>query len=122
MKKLILNLNALVSVKIKDKECVTDLVYREAIPKKHFWQTDKPAGFYDKNWGSYYTTQNLQNGKWYKTKLMIIEKAAYFKPTVGLCFFDGNKYWTEFNTYQEALDWGNKQAHVGMDVKLELDF
>jgi len=44
MTKLILNLQALVSVKITDKVQETDLMWMDAVPKKWIWQKHKPAG------------------------------------------------------------------------------
>lgn len=124
MTRLILNLQALVSVTIKDKRQEKHLVYQEFKSKKRFWQKDTEEGFayhFVGEISSVYSTKDIRAGKWYETKLLVIDKKAYYKPNVQLCFFDKNKYYREFDTYEEAVKWGTDQAAAGMNVKLELD-
>lgn len=61
------------------------------------------AGFYS-NGGCYrYTAENLRNGEFYETKLIVIDNKAYYKPYVLIKFVSGDTKVRTFDTLDEAV-------------------
>lgn len=114
----IFNMEALVSVTVKGRKKEIDLKFKPF--KKSFWGNTK-EGFYDvfSMCDDYcYTAEELVSGKYYDTKLIVENNVAYYRPYVRLNFMAGQTYIQEFDTYCEALAWGQEQANKGMKVKL----
>ena len=126
MKKTIYNLHALVCVDIRDKKKITNFVWKEnpiinifSRPLKFIFKRVMPTGFYwdDTLW----TQEQIEKSDIFNhSKMLFIDNCVYYQPYVKLHFSDGQKHVTEFSSYDEALAWGNKQAGLGMDVKLEI--
>lgn len=124
--KKIFNLNALVSVLIKDKYRCYDIIYKSY--KKGLFRNRKEGFYYS---DCLYSDANLllkkdieggtTKGIFKGFKLIIEGNIVYYKPYVQLSFSSGeNSKCKEFDTYQEALDFGNKVADEGMSVKIEV--
>lgn len=113
--KTIFNLEALVKVKIVDKRKCPYVEYKPF--NKIFWGNTK-EGFYT-DMGGYYTAKDLTSGNWWgECSLIVEDNIAYYKPYVQLCFAGGVEHNKVFDTYEEALKWGNEQAEKAINVKL----
>lgn len=110
----IYNLDQLVSVTVKDKELISDIVYQ---PHRHFrfWK-DEPAGFYYRTYSEYaiYTKEELEQGKWERTKLLVIDNLVYFKPFVMLTYSNDEKHFVKFETVEEANEYA---MEITKDIK-----
>jgi len=118
MQKTVFNLEALVCVEIRDKRQCGYLKYRPF--KKSFWGNTE-EGFYSGMSSFPYTKEEIEQGKFLDTPLLVIEKAIYYHPYVRLTFAGGKGKCREFSTYEEALQWGTAMANKGINVKLETD-
>lgn len=111
--KHIFNAHTLVSVKIEDR--------REDY--RYYYVEYKKGGFLrhfiKQGWrhifdNDYWTEDDIINeGR------IIENNKVYYKPYTLLTFTNGQTYRKEFNTYEEALKWGNEQAKTGIQVRLE---
>lgn len=119
--KRIFNGEMLVSVKIRDKRKAHGFKYRP-FKKKTFWSSEQKEGFYYEDFLSEecLTKEELENGVFNKTSFIVEDKEVYCRPKVILNFIDNSTIVKEFDTYREALNWGNIQTNKGMRVRLEL--
>lgn len=117
MKKIIYNLDFLVSVEIHDKEPCNTLVYKPF--KKSFWGNTE-EGFYYRGYGRTrcYTKTELESGVYYDTLLLVENNVAYQKPYVILNFVSGIRKIIRFKTYEEALKSGNGIADSSIKNKM----
>ena len=108
-KKIILNLDQLVSVDIIDRRDCNKWQY---IPfKKSFWGNTN-EGFYFHNSGPFTKTQ-IENGTtvWdFDNMIIDDDNNVYYCPKVVLNFSDGKNRYKLFKTYEEALTFGNECA------------
>ena len=117
--KTVFNLEALVMVKIRDKEPCYYLTYKPF--RKSFWGNTL-EGYHDIFSEDVYNGYELQNGKYRSIKLLIENNTAYFKPYVTLAFVGEDIKTTKtFETYEDALIWGREQASKGINVQLEFN-
>jgi len=115
--KTVFNLEALVSVEIKDKKECRYLVYEPF--KKSFWGNTK-EGFYFYG-EACYTKEEIEKGKFCDTKLQVEDKKVFYKPYVRLTFAGGKISITEFPKYEAAVTWGTEMANKGINIKLEIN-
>lgn len=107
--KTILNAEALVRVRIFDKEEHWYLAYQPY--KKTFWRTQKEG--FSQTFGELLSKEELE-----KDGFLVIDNVVYHKPYVKLYFTDGVEYSKTFNTYEEAIEWGEVKANEGIKTRL----
>lgn len=83
--------------------------------KKTIFGTQK-EGFYDEYCGDYYgTAEDLLNGSYDDTKILVNDNIAYYRPRVKITFISGEAKYKHFDTIEEC----NKYAQGVMDKYVE---
>ena len=115
--KTIYNADSVVYVRIKDKELDYRWEYKPY--KKSFWSGVEEEGWYD-IFNSHYTKEELESGEYHGVRFIVNETSVYFRPNVTVKFFDGSCVNKVFDTYEEALVYGNMRAAFCMTKILTL--
>jgi hypothetical protein len=118
MSKRIYNLDAIESIKIRDKRTSTNLEYKPF--KKRFWG-NRPEGFYAKHDLTTYTKEDLETGKYWGENLLVIDNIVYRRPYVEITFVSGQTYTKIFDTNKEALEYGNDISTKSITNPLEME-
>jgi len=113
----ILNLETITTIDIVEEKVCNYIDYKPY--KKSFWG-DTKEGFYGFMEDRCYTKEEIENGYYLGTKLIVKDKVAYYKPYVTLTLISGTKHHKEFNTYKEASEWGNDIAGKSIKARLVL--
>lgn len=119
MKKTIFNLEAIVSIEIVDKK--QDRHYKYHPYKNTFWEKTE-EGFYG-SFLPFISIKEARSGNMPFDFLFVSDmyngNKLFYKPYVQLNFCDGSGKCQTFNTYDEALNYGNEMAK---NIKLKLEF
>lgn len=73
---------------------------------------DRKEGFTTILSSSVYTKEEIESGKWFDTKFIVENNIVYYFPYVTLSFIDGSKKHRTFNTYKEAVEFGNDMGRT----------
>lgn len=112
----IYNLETIISVKIFDKEVSKSYYYVPA--KSYFFGKIKIAERIERKYD--YKQFKIEDFKTHldgNTNMFIDNNIVYYKPYVRIHFVDGSTKQREFNTYKEALDWGQDIAKRGIKIQ-----
>lgn len=111
----IYNQKALVRVIISDKSIHNWLIFKPAYKK---WYRSAPDRFQGLVSSDYYSAEQLRNGEYNGQKLIVENNKVYYRPCVTLNYMGKISSTRYFDTYEEALKFGNDCANEGMAVKM----
>lgn len=107
MKQEIYNLDKLIKIRVSNRRKCYQLTYRP-YTKGTFWYYGCAEGFYEFMNDKPYTVAELESGVHNKTKYIVENNHVYYRPQVQLWFSDEISYTKVFDTYDEALNYGNE--------------
>jgi hypothetical protein len=107
MKQEIFNLDKLIKIRVSNRRMCFQLTY-QPYNKKTFWFHGNDEGFYEFLNEKPYTAAELESGVHNNTKYIVEDINVYYRPQVILFFGDNISYTKEFDTYDEALNYGNE--------------
>lgn len=114
--KTIFNLEALVSIEIRDKKLCAYLDYRPF--KKSFWGNTR-EGFYDNIENAHYSKEEIEKGNFCGVKLLVEGNNVFYFPCVNTYFADGSKYNKEFDTFEQANQYGRDLQNRSFKISFE---
>ncbi len=116
------NLNTLVQVQVWDFYPVREFVYTPAI-EACWWKFRKarPEGFEYGMFATFYIKEEIEGKSFGRFGEMIVKDNKVFdKPQVKLTFANDHSYSKNFDTYNDAVNWGSEQAYKGNNVILKI--
>lgn len=115
MTKHIINLSLVSKISIVDKQPCTHFEWRD----EHWFKIfgipicKQKARYYDDATLSIYTAEYIREGKYNNIKFIEENKTFYWKPYVKLFVGKDCILCQEFDTFEDALKWGEEQAVKG---------
>jgi len=116
MAKTIFNLEALVCVEVVNKK---RCVYLKYARQSKFIFVFTEEGFYDLFGSGPYSKEEVEQGKYHNTRLLVFQNEVYYKPYVKLTFAGGKEKVKEFSNYEDAKKYGEEMAEKYITQKLE---
>jgi hypothetical protein len=110
------NGDAIESVNVIEGEQARGLVYKK---EKKFFLCKRKAGFYTDYSGHYYgTSDDLFNGSYRGSRVLVRDNKAYWRPFVEIKMISGDSTKKNFDTIEEC----NKYATDIMDIFIPKQF
>lgn len=96
------------------------LVWQDAIPKKRWWQSDKPAGYKHVHSFTIYSAEELEAGVIFDIKVRVEDRKVYYKPYVRLYYADGRTSITNFEEYDDAEKYADDMSkHITRKIEFK---
>ncbi len=112
--KMIFNIQALVSVEIRDKTKSNDFY----LPQDSKVEMYRSTGVFD---SVEYSVDDLIKGRYTTKKYIVENKTVFDRPSVTLTFMSGKSHIETFDTYELAMAYGEDRAKEGIRVRLEVN-